>query len=175
MTSAEEATAGKLTPAQANADQTVLAELADRLWEAERSGVPTGPIRDSLPAGDVSAAYAVQRINTQRSLDQGRRRVGVKAGLTSAAVQRQLGVHQPDFGVLFADMAVADSEEMEIDRVLQAKVEAEVALVMERDLPHADLTPAELMAAVAFALPAIEVVGSRVAGWDIAITDTIAD
>ncbi len=153
----------------------VIAELAERLWVAETSGVATAPIRDQLPPADLNAAYAIQKVNTDRALAAGRRRVGAKAGLTSVAVQRQLGVHQPDFGVLFSDMAVADGEEMVFGRVLQAKVEAEVALVLERDVTDPDVTPAELIRAVAFALPAIEVVGSRVAGWDIKITDTVAD
>lgn len=156
-------------------EEVTVAELAARLWDAEQTGVPTGPVRDHLPAGDVAAAYAVAQVNTERSLASGRRRVGAKAGLTSVSVQHQLGVDQPDFGVLFADMAVADGEEMGVGRVLQARVEAEVALVLERDLPDPDVTPSEVMRAVAFALPAIEVVGSRVAGWDITITDTVAD
>ncbi|MFP3441772.1 2-keto-4-pentenoate hydratase, partial [Pantoea sp. SIMBA_133] len=87
----------------------------------------------------------------------------------------QLGVNQPDFGVLFADMAVGDGQPIAVDAVLQPKVEAEIALVLAHDLDHERHTLADLIRATAFALPAIEVVGSRIAKWDIRLEDTIAD
>ncbi|MFC1405267.1 MULTISPECIES: 2-keto-4-pentenoate hydratase [Streptacidiphilus] len=151
------------------------AKAADALLHAERSGQPCPPVRDWFAPGDLAAAYAVQRINTERSLARGRRIVGRKTGATSAAVQRQLGVDQPDFGTLFADMAVPDAGEIPAGRLLQPKVEAEVALVLNADLPHPDCTVVDLLRAVDFALPALEIVDSRIAGWDIGIVDTIAD
>jgi 2-keto-4-pentenoate hydratase len=152
-----------------------IAQVADLLDEAARSGQPTAPVRQLLPEGDLDSAYAVQRHNTNRALKQGRRLSGRKIGLTSLAVQKQLGVDQPDFGMLFADMAFADGEEIPWARLMQAKCEAEVALVLERDLGDEGLTMAGLIAATAYVLPAIEIVGSRIERWDIKITDTIAD
>lgn len=155
-------------------------EIADRLWEAAQSGKPIAPVRDQVEQatveGDVLAtAYAVQQAISQRRLDAGGRLVGRKIGLTSKAVQKQLGVDSPDFGALFADMAVADGEEIAWSRLLQPKAEAEIALVLERDLPHERHTVADLISATAYALPAIEVVGSRIANWDIRLADTVAD
>ncbi len=150
-------------------------KAADALHEAARSGTPSTPIRTLLAEGDVEAAYAVQAINTQRALDAGRRLVGRKIGLTSLAVQRQLGVGQPDYGMLFADMARGDAEEVALSDVLQPKVEAEIAFVLGRDLAEPELTAADLFRAIEYAVPAVEIVGSRVANWDIRITDTIAD
>lgn len=132
-------------------------------------------MRELLPAGAVDQAYAIQEINTKFWLDAGRRLVGRKIGLTSRAVQAQLGVDQPDYGMLFADMAYVDGEGIPLEQVLQPRAEAEVALVLERDLRHDRHTIAEIVSAVAYALPAIEVVGSRIADWNIKITDTIAD
>jgi 2-keto-4-pentenoate hydratase len=137
--------------------------------------VPVAPIRDRIDAGDVAAAYRVQDINTGRWEAQGRKLSGRKIGLTAKSVQAQLGVDQPDYGVLFADMEVQDGGEIALGRVLQPKVEAEVAFVISAPLADEQLTMTSLMAAVGFALPAIEIVGSRVSNWDIRIADTVAD
>jgi len=150
-------------------------QVADLLFEAGVTGVPCAPVRDLLPPGALDMAYAAQEVNTRRRLDAGRRLVGRKIGLTSLAVQRQLGVDQPDYGMLFDDMAVADGWEIGIGRLIQPKVEAEVAFVLERDLDQERITIADVIHAVAFALPAIEVVDSRIADWKIGILDTIAD
>ncbi len=148
---------------------------AEAIRGAYETGTPCPPVREGLPEGDLDAAYAVQNLNTDLWLGEGRRLVGRKIGLTAKAVQTQLGVDQPDYGMLFADMALADGTEIAAGRVLQPKVEAEVALVLERDLDHRDLTLVDLINATAYALPAIEVVGSRIAEWNITIIDTIAD
>ena len=150
-------------------------QTADRIRQAFASGKPCAPVRDDLPAGDLDAAYAVQNINTDRWIAEGRRLVGRKIGLTAKSVQKQLGVDQPDYGMLFADMAYGDGQEIPLGQVMQPKVEAEVAFVLERDLRFERPTLAEVTSAVAYALPAIEVVGSRIANWDIKIVDTIAD
>ncbi|MBM4792683.1 2-keto-4-pentenoate hydratase [Streptomyces sioyaensis] len=152
-----------------------VAEAAAVLAEAARTGVPCRPVRDLLPEADSEAAYAVQRLNVERGIAAGRRLAGRKIGLTSPAVQRQLGVDQPDFGALFADMAVPEGQPIAPGRLLQPKIEAEVALVLGADLPHRDPTVADLLRATAFALPALEVVDSRIADWDISIVDTVAD
>jgi 2-keto-4-pentenoate hydratase len=150
-------------------------EAAQRLLGAYQEGRPCAPVRELIDTGDIAAAYAVQEANTLHWLGQGRRLVGRKIGLTSRAVQQQLGVGQPDFGMLFADMAVCDGEPIEAGRVLQAKVEAEIAFVLDQDLAMEQPTMADVIRAVGFAVAAIEVVGSRVANWDIRLVDTVAD
>ncbi|MQT14938.1 2-keto-4-pentenoate hydratase [Segnochrobactrum spirostomi] len=154
------------------AETTIAA--ADRLHEAARSGTPCEPVRDLIGL-DLEAAYQVQFHNTRRATDAGRRLVGRKIGLTSRAVQQQLGVDQPDFGVLFADMEYGDGEEVAFDRLLQPKAEAEIAFVLKADVLAPDATPTEVCRAVDYVVPAIEIVGSRVRTWDIRISDTIAD
>ena len=152
-----------------------LSKVPKRLREAYKSGVPIAPIRDLALPDDVAAAYRVQDTNTRHWIRAGRRLVGRKIGLTSAAVQLQLGVEEPDFGMLFADMAVADDDWIERDRVLQAKVEAEIAFVLERDITVEQATMSDVIRAIAYAVAAIEVVGSRIANWDIQLVDTVAD
>ncbi|MCF6470944.1 2-keto-4-pentenoate hydratase [Nonomuraea sp. MG754425] len=149
------------------------AQAADRLATAARSGRPCAPIRDLV--GTVADAYAVQEINTRAAIDAGRRLAGRKIGLTNPAVQRQLGVDQPDFGMLFADACHGDGLPIPLDRLLQPRAEAEIALVLGHDLEGGPFTVADVIRAVEFALPAIEIADSRIAGWDITLTDTIAD
>lgn len=147
---------------------------ADRLATAARTGVPCAPVRDLIGL-DLDLAYKVQFLNTRRALEGGKRLVGRKIGLTSKAVQQQLGVDQPDFGVLFADMEYYDGEEVPFSRLLQPKAEAEIAFVLKADLSAPDVTPTEVTRAIDYVAPAIEIVGSRVEKWDIRISDTIAD
>jgi 2-keto-4-pentenoate hydratase len=161
--------------ARPDAVSPAVVKAADLLAEATRTGVACPPVRDLLDGGDLETAYAVQQLNVRRGLDAGRRIVGRKIGLTSPAVQRQLGVDRPDFGALFADMAVPDGGEVPVGRLLQPKVEAEVALVLGRDLPHPECTIVDVLRAVDFALPALEIVDSRVRNWDISLVDTVAD
>mgnify|MGYP006167035397 CR=1 FL=1 len=156
-------------------DPRVIQQAAEMLRGAATSGTPVAPVRDLISSGGVDTAYAVQELNTRHYLDNGRRLVGRKIGLTSLAVQRQLGVDQPDYGMLFADMDVPEGIPISLDQVLQPKVEAEIAIVIGRDLPHPDLTTAEMIRAVEYVVPAIEIVDSRVANWDIRIWDTVAD
>jgi 2-keto-4-pentenoate hydratase len=165
-----------LDPAHPAADPPAVVKAADMLAEAARTGTACPPVRTLFDdGGDLETAYAVQQLNVRRGLDAGRRIVGRKIGLTSPAVQRQLGVDQPDFGALFADMAVPDGGEVPAGRLLQPKVEAEIALVLGRDLPHRECAVVDVLRAVEFALPALEIVDSRVRGWDISLVDTVAD
>lgn len=156
-------------------DDDLIQRVAARLREAEASGSPVAPVRDELAAGGIDTAYAVQDANTRYALARGRRLVGRKIGLTSKAVQSQLGVDSPDFGMLFADMAVRDGDEVPWGRVMQPRAEAEVAFVMRRDLDEPDLALPDVAAAVEHVLPAIEIVGSRIRDWNIDLLDTIAD
>jgi 2-keto-4-pentenoate hydratase len=150
-----------------------ISAVADRLELAARQRVPCEPVRDAVPT--LGAAYAVQRELGRRRLLAGAEVTGHKVGLTSPAVQRQLGVDQPDFGLLFDDMDVSGGLAVPVDRLLQPKVEAEIAFVLRHDLEDADADDSEVRDAVAYAVAALEIVDSRIAGWDITITDTVAD
>ncbi len=159
----------------ARLDSATVQKVADMLRLAQETATPCAPIRDMISAGGVDGAYAVQEANTKYWLSQGRRLVGRKAGLTSISVQKQLGVDQPDYGMLFADMDVPEGQPISLRKVLQPKVEAEIAMIIGRDLDQPDITMAEMICAIEYAVPAIEVVASRIANWDIRALDTIAD
>lgn len=154
---------------------TDLQTVANLLWTAQQRCKPCPPIREMLGGGGPDVAYEVQQINTERRLAEGARLVGRKIGLTSSVVQKQLGVGQPDYGMLFADVAVADGGQVPMSRLIQPKVEAEIAFVLGKDLDVNTPTMVDVLRAVDFALAAIEIVDSRVRNWDIRLVDTIAD
>jgi 2-oxopent-4-enoate hydratase len=132
-------------------------------------------VRDVLPTGDVDAAYAVQAALIAHRTAGGARAVGRKIGLTSPKVQAQLGVSQPDFGVLLDDMACAQDQPVDITRLIQPKIEAELAFILATDLDQASVSEADVAAATAHVVAALEIVDSRIADWDISILDTVAD
>jgi 2-keto-4-pentenoate hydratase len=148
--------------------------LAARLRNAYHAG-PVAPLRDGLDPGDGEGAYMVQALNAEFWTGQGRRIAGRKIGLTAKAVQAQLGVDQPDFGVLFEDMAIADGGVLLASRVLQPKAEAEIAFILGAGIDDPEITREEVERAVAYAVAAIEIVDSRIADWKITFADTVAD
>ncbi len=156
-------------------DAAPVRDAARVLGGAAQSVTPCDPVRPLLESAGIDAAYAVQHLLTAQALERGRRLVGRKIGLTSVAVQKQLGVDQPDFGMLFDDMAYGDGEEVPLSRLIQPKVEAEIAFVFDRDLDAERPTLGHVLGAIGYALPAIEIVDSRVRDWKISIFDTIAD
>ena len=157
-----------------------IAAAVERLVVAQDTRVPCAPVRDLIGSDDLAAAYAVQQGLVQRRLSAGVSVVGRKIGATSEAVQRQLGVDQPDFGYLLSDMDVSDGIDgtpIPMRRLVQPRVEAEVAFVLARDidLDEDEITLEAVRAAVDVALPSLEIVDSRIADWKIGFTDTVAD
>lgn len=146
--------------------------VADRLLAALKEKTPVDPITADL--GDsLDAAYEVQELVMADLESPTNPRVGRKVGLTSPAVQQQLGVDQPDFGVLLADMEVAQGDQVDSNRLIQPKVEAEIAFVMGKDVE--DASPEAVLDAVDYMVAALEIVDSRVSNWNITIVDTVAD
>lgn len=148
-------------------------DAAERLRSAAETGIPCAPVRDLIGSDDVATAYAVQTRLISARRAAGARIVGRKIGLTSRAVQAQLGVDRPDFGVLLDDMEVLDRA-APMTRLLQPKVEAEIAFVLGKDLAG-QLDLDRVTASIAAAHVALEIVDSRIAGWDISFADTVAD
>jgi len=160
---------------QTSVTAEAIAAAADRLRTAAATGAPVPPVRDLIGRSDIDAAYAVQNTNIAAAVDAGRTVLGRKIGLTSEAVQQQIGVNTPDFGWLLDDMAYPDGATIPAARVLQPRVEGEIAFVLGKDLADGDLGPAQVRDAVDHAVAAIEVCGSRIADWDISFGDTVAD
>jgi 2-keto-4-pentenoate hydratase len=154
---------------------TAVEAAAEQLILARSILVPAAPVREMLGARNIDAAYAVQRRVIASEVDHGAKVVGAKIGLTAPAVQQQFGVFEPDFGVLLDTMVFGHTEPVPLDRFLQPRAEGEIAFVLGRDIDRPGATVADVIRAIDFVMPAIEIVDSRIAGWDLGITDTIAD
>jgi len=156
--------------------QDAISAAVERLTRAQATRVPCAAVRD-LIGDDLPAAYAVQQGLVRARIAGGVSVVGRKIGATSKAVQDQLGVDQPDFGYLLSDMDISQDDPISMRTLVQPRVEAEVAFRLARDIdvPEDEITLSFVRDAVEVALPALEIVDSRIENWDIHFTDTVAD
>ncbi|MEU4812439.1 2-keto-4-pentenoate hydratase [Nocardia fluminea] len=153
----------------------VRTQLADELARAEADRVAVAPLVDRFPDIDVVDAYEIQLLNIQRRLRTGARIIGHKVGLSSKAMQQMMGVDEPDYGHLLADMEVFEDVPVDTSKFLLPRVEVEVGFVLGADLPGEDCTEADVLAATVAYAPSIELIDSRINDWKIGLTDTIAD
>jgi 2-keto-4-pentenoate hydratase len=150
----------------------ILSDLAERIRNAYDSQA-ISPIRE-LVSGQKQA-YEIQEINTNYWKEKGQKIVGRKIGLTAPIVQKQLGVDEPDFGMLFDNMYIENEGNVSLSSLIQPKIEAELAFVLSKDLTGEDISIADVIAATDYVTPALEIVDSRIKEWNINICDTIAD
>ena len=151
-------------------------ELAAELYRALLGRHTVPPLRGRGLGLTIDDAYAISLAILARRERAGERVIGKKIGVTSAAVQNMLGVHQPDFGFLTDRMQVADGGTVRIrDSLIQPRAEAEIALILKSALKGPGVTPAAVLEATQHIAPCFEIVDSRIANWDIGIVDTVAD
>jgi 2-keto-4-pentenoate hydratase len=151
--------------------ESIAAELL-----AAYGGAPTlAPLTSTYDGLTVDDAYAIQQLQIRRRVAGGAAVIGYKVGLTSAPMQQQMGVWEPDFGHLLTGMLHAADAPIDTSLFRQPRAEPEVALVLGRDVRGPGLSVADLVTATAYALPAIEIIDSRITGWKIGLVDTIAD
>ena len=150
-------------------------DAAAALRQARASRAAIGRVSAQYGIGSVDEAYAVAELNRQWKVGQGHRVSGKKIGLTSKAVQAQLGVDRPDFGFLFDDMEYLNGDVLPAERLMQPKVEAEIAFVVQHSLSGPKPSYGEFLSSLAYALPALEIVDSAIADWNITLIDTVAD
>jgi 2-keto-4-pentenoate hydratase len=150
-------------------------ELAADLAEAERTRVPIAPLTDRNPTIDVVDAYEIQLINIHQRVAEGARVVGHKVGLSSKAMQQMMGVDEPDYGHLLDEMQAFEDTPVKAGSYLYPRVEVEVGFVLAEDLPGAECTEDDVLAATAAFAPSIELIDTRITDWKIKLCDTIAD
>lgn len=153
----------------------ILRGFARELLDATESLEPVAPLRGRLEGMDVDDAYVVQTLQLEQHLADGRVLAGRKVGLTSLAMQDQLGVDSPDFGFFFEDMVHHDGANLPAGGFLAPKVEPEFGFVLKETLRGPGITRDQAAAAIGEVYPAIEIIDSRIADWDIKLVDTVAD
>lgn len=153
----------------------VIETISRELFDALQTGSVVDPVRSKIGPDKIETAYEVQSLLNDLSIASGRRLTGRKIGLTSPAVQSQLGVDQPDYGAIFSDMVFSDGAVIPSDRLIQPKAEGEIAFVLGEDLDIDHVNPADLLSRIEYAVAGVELVDSRIRDWDITIVDTIAD
>ena len=148
---------------------------ATLLTDAYRTGTPIAPLSDTYPEFDIDDAYEVQLHQVQAWTTAGRTVVGRKVGLTSAAMRAQLGVDQPDFGVLLGDTQHPDGGSVKVADFISPRIEPEIAFVLGSDIVGPNVSVAQAIAAVDHVAAALEIIDSRIADWRIKLVDTVAD
>jgi 2-keto-4-pentenoate hydratase len=151
-----------------------LGELADGLLEAYATRQSLRPLTEEHPDIQLEDAYRIQLHQVDRWKKEGRVVAGYKVGLTSLAMQRQLGVDQPDFGHLFSDM-ILDGSNVDAAQFLSPRIEPEISFVLKHELRGPGLSVADVLGAVDYAIASLEIIDSRIADWKITLSDTIAD
>lgn len=164
-----------MTDTNGRLDDATLRTIADDLWQAETSRQPIPPLTSSWPDMHVDDAYRVQDFVTQGRLDRGEQVVGYKIGLTSVAMQKMMGVDEPDSGYLFASQLVDSHTELPCSEMCQPRVEFEIAFLLGEEVAGPGCTAAQVMAATDSVAPSIEVIDSRIEEWKVRLADTVAD
>jgi 2-oxo-hept-3-ene-1,7-dioate hydratase len=142
-------------------DQPTIERLAQRLDEAERSKSLISAFTREHPDLTIEDAYAIQRAWTKLQLSRGRVVRGHKIGLTSKAMQNAVGISEPDYGVLFADMFYADASAIPFDRFRAPRIEVELAFVLKTPLKGPDCTLFDVLNATDYVTPALEILETR--------------
>jgi 2-oxo-hept-3-ene-1,7-dioate hydratase len=160
---------------------TQLADAARRLEDAERTRTSCRQFSLEYPDMQIADAYAVQDAWMALKLAAGRTVKGHKIGLTSKAMQRAVGIGEPDYGTLLDDMFYRDGAVLPSERFIALRIEAELAFVLERPLSGPDCTLFDVLDATAYVTPALEILDARLQRVDPAtgrlrtVLDTISD
>lgn len=156
-------------------DDDTAAALGTRLYEAWRERRPVPPLTSEHPRLSTADAYAIQQIVVTRRIEAGETVVGWKIGLTSRAMQEQLGVDQPDYGPILSGFMVPEGRPIVVDDLIQPRIEAEIAFVLRAPLRGPGVTSLDVLRATAGVAPALEIIDSRIEAWKIGLADTISD
>lgn len=149
--------------------------VAALLQQAQQNRTTIAPLRETYAGLTPAQAYAIQNAWFTLRMKEGTRLVGRKIGLTSKAMQEQLGVNEPDYGFLLDTMVVESGSTLARGAFIAPRVEPEIAFWLAEDVRGPGVTVERVLAATQSVCASLELVDSRVEGWRIKLVDTIAD
>ncbi|KJL33188.1 fumarylacetoacetate hydrolase family protein [Microbacterium azadirachtae] len=155
--------------------ESTITALAAELAEADRTHAVIPRITARHPEATVEDSYAIQGVWRDAQVAAGRRLVGRKIGLTSKAMQQATGITEPDYGVMFDDTVYPSGSEIPVDHFSNVRIEVELAFVLKAPLSGPDCTLEDALAAIDYAVPALEVLNSHIELEGRTIVDTISD
>ena len=158
-------------------DQHVLHQLAKDLYRAQVEKSPIPALTDNYPDLTIEDAYEIQQEVVRLKLQDGLKVIGKKIGLTSKEIRKQIGVFEPDYGIITSEGLLEDGGELHMDRYIAPRIESEIAFILKQDitLDMYPVMPSDIISATLGVVPALEIVDSRVKDWKIKIQDTISD
>ena len=156
-------------------DKATIEGLAAHLEAAELNARDVTKITDEHPGMDWDDAYAIQDEIRRRKEARGQRTAGLKAGLTSLAKMKQMGVDTPVFGFVSDYMARPEGGEIKTSELIHPKVEAEICIVTKTALRGPGCHMGAVLAAIDFVLPAVEVIDSRYRDFKFDLKSVVAD
>ncbi|KAH6886374.1 putative 2-hydroxypenta-2,4-dienoate hydratase [Thelonectria olida] len=152
-----------------------LQEISSALRAARLDKTPIDPPTKTWPSLDADSAFQVQRITVENAVKNGDRLVGYKLGNIAKVMQDAFGLDQPDYGFLLASGFIYEGTTLRRDQYIKPYVELEPAFVLKGHLKGPNVTVADIINAIDYAIPAIEIIDSRVKDWAIDLPDTLAD
>ena len=158
-----------------NLSAATIAQLAEHLDNCQRNAQDTPKITDAHPDMDWDDAYAIQDAILARHLGRGARVIGLKAGLTSHAKMKQMGVTDPVFGFLVDEYVVSEGATVNVSELIHPKVEPEIAFVLKHALKGPGCHIGAVLAATEFVMPGIEVIDSRYRDFKFDLKSVVAD
>lgn len=156
-------------------EQALILQLAEELLKAEDTATPIAPLTDRYSNITVDDAYAIQKAVIEMKVARGEVIIGKKIGLTSKGIRDQVGVQEPDYGIMTSAGVVKDGECIDVSRMICPRIEAEIVFVLNKDLDKDFITAWDVIDATAGVMPALEIVDSRIKDWRIKIQDTVSD
>lgn len=158
-------------------NQENLHEYATALYNAQVDKVPIAPLTDQCSSLTIEDAYAIQQEVVQMKLAAGHRVIGKKIGLTSKEIRKQVGVFEPDYGILTSEGLLTDGGELKMENFIAPRIEAEIAFILGKDIGKSmyPVKASDIIDCTLGVVPALEIVDSRIEDWKIRIQDTISD